>query len=600
MTPRARSSGWHVLLGSALVLASCTGLIGNDGDGRDQGPSGTEPPGTTTASFTCDPSQVPTELPLRRLSRVQSMNTLRDVVRELAPAHAAAILTETSAALARVPQDSRVNPSGDKHGGFRRLDQTVQQDFVDAGYEAAVAIGKALTASTDRVAALAGAGATDDDPRPGATNDAACLDDAIRRIGAIVHRRALDDGEVALYRETAGADRVAPAALADVVAHMLAGPYFVYHVEHGGAATSGATYALSGIELANRLSYHFWQSMPDAELRAAALAGELETDAGYRAQVERLFADPRTLEALDAFVMEWLWLDDLPAMDGRVGDPVYDAFANGFVPTAQTNEHLVDDVLQAVRHVVRSGGSFADFLGENRSFARHEDVAAIYGVSPWKPGSEPVAVGPERVGLLTRPALLATGSANTRPIMKGVFIRTALLCDEIPPPPNNAANTPLVLSPTMTTREVVEQITEKAGTACAGCHKSLINPLGFASENFDALGRHREAQVLLDEEGRKLGEKAVDTTSIPRVNGTTDLRASTGAGDLTKLLIESGRVQACFARQYFRYTFQRAEDTTKDGCVLAEVSEAARGSSSMAEILMKVAMHPSFRRRTIQ
>jgi len=595
MVRRRRRSTWNILLGATLALASCTGVIGGN-TGSDDPAGGTNPPGTKASSFTCDPSQVPSELPLRRLSRVQYLNTVRALVTEIAPKQATAILGETGTVLDRLPADARVNPTGDKHGGFRRLDQTVQQDFVDATYDAAIAVGKALTSSKERIEALAGACATDGNTG----NDAACLDEMIRRVGAIVHRRPLEDADVALYRETAGADRVAPAALADVVAHMLSGPYFLYHVEHGSSVVSGSTWALAGVELANRLSYHFWQSAPDAELRAAAASGELDTDAGYQKQVARLFGDPRTLTSLDAFVMEWLWLDTLPAMDGRIGDPVYDAFANGFVPTAATRDHLVDDVLEAVHFVVRSGGSFADFFGEGRSFARYDDTAGLYGVTPWTPGGPPVSTGPERVGLLTRPAMLATGSASTRPIMKGVFIRTALLCDEIPPPPNNAANTPLVLSPTMTTREVVEAITEKPGTACAGCHTKVINPLGFASEDFDALGRHRKNQVLLDDKGQKLGEKPVDTSSTPRVEGLDDPRTSSGAGDLAKMLVASGRVQSCFARQYFRYTFQRAEDDKQDGCVLSQVAEAAKGSSSMADILMKVAMQPAFRRRTIQ
>ena len=577
---------------SALVLTGCRGVIGDDG--TDPTPA---PPGTVrAAAFECDPSAVPDELPLRRLSRMQYVNTIRDLVRTIAPTHAIAVLAEIDPVLASLPADARVHPKGDKRGGFRRLDQTVQQDFVNVGYDLAVVLGRALTSSKERIEEVAGPCATDADP----TNDAKCLDDLITKVGVLAHRRALGDDERALYRATAGTDLVKPPAIADVIGHMIGGPYFTYHVEHGaeaGKATGGKTYPLSGYELANRLAYHFWQTMPDAELTEAARSGALETSDGYEEQLLRLAADARMLIALDGFVTEWLWLDDLPAMNSRVGDKVYDAFANGLTTTADTRNHMIADVVEAVHDVVSRGGTFSDFFTNNRSYAQFDDVASIYGASRWSPGSPGIVVGDERVGLLTRPAVLATGSANTRPIMKGVFIRFALLCDELPPPPNNAANTRIVLSTSMTTREVVESLTQAPGSVCAGCHKTRINPLGFATENFDALGRHRTAQALFDDGGKKVLDRPIDTTSVPMVVDD-DQRISSGAKDLTTFLLDSGRVQACFARQYFRWTFQRGEDDEKDGCALKDLADTAKGAGSMREVLIRIARQPAFKRRT--
>src|SRR5690606_25433852 len=104
----------------------------------------------------------------------------------------------------------------------------------------------------------------------------------------------------------------------------------------------------------------------------------------------------------------------------------------------------------------------------------------------------------------------------TRPIMKGVFIRTTLLCDEVPPPPQDGMAVSINLSPTLSTRQVVEEITEKE-PRCAGCHKSMINPLGFASENFDALGRMRTAQTLFDPTGKVVGQAPINTKSVPKI-----------------------------------------------------------------------------------
>lgn len=579
---------WAWVLGLAVVGAGCVGAIGSgdgeQGGGAPAGPGG----GTSQQPITCDPNAVPDSVPLRRLSRSQYENTVRDLVRELVPADATAVLGTVAAKLERLPDDRRTAVNGDTHGGFRRLDQVVNQEHVDATYDVAVALGRALTGSSARLAAIAGACASDSDP----SNDDACLDAVIRKVGALAQRRPLADEDVAFYRSIAGTEKVSGAALADVLGAILASPRFLYHVEH--ASTGDAFAPLDAWELAVRLSYHFWQTMPDAELRASAASGALLTEDGWTKQVHRLFADPRTEATLDAFVREWLWLDEVPRMDGRVGDAVFDAFAGEDRPTADLHLQMVDDVLAAARATTTSGGAFADLFTDAKSYAKGDALAKIYGVSPWTSGPGPTAAN--RVGLLTRPAFLATGSANTRPIMKGVFIRKALLCDEIPPPPNNAAAMAPPPGPTQTTREFVEQLTEKPGTACAACHANLINPLGFATEDYDALGRHRTAQKLYDDAGNLVGEKAVSTKSVPKIE-TDDLRESEGAADLTKLLLESGKVQSCFARQWFRFTFVRAENG-KDGCLLEDVVKGANEGRSFAEVLMRVALRPEFKRRS--
>jgi hypothetical protein len=244
-------------------------------------------------------------------------------------------------------------------------------------------------------------------------------------------------------------------------------------------------------------------------------------------------------------------------------------------------------------------GTFDDFFTSNKSFARTDDLATIYGAAVWDGASEPPAFGdPARSGLITRAAYVATGSASTRPIMKGVFIRKALLCDEIAPPPPNAAATPPVLAEDATTRKVVEDLTHNG--VCAGCHAVQINPLGFATENFDALGRVRAEQTLFDEEtGTVLGALPVDTSSVPRVD-EGDETVSAGAADLVRLMLESPKPHACFARQYFRFTFGRVEDIQKDGCELEPIQEALDEGAPLAEVLRAVALSRGFQRRSFQ
>jgi len=203
---------------------------------------------------------------------------------------------------------------------------------------------------------------------------------------------------------------------------------------------------------------------------------------------------------------------------------------------------------------------------------------------------------PARVGLITRAAYLATGSAGTRPIMKGVFLRTALLCEPIGAPPAEAAANPPELSDSATTRQVVENLTHVA--PCNGCHVYLINPLGFATENFDSLGRTRTEQAFYDEAtGEQLGTAPVDTTTVPMVDGV-DETESQGAADLTDLLVASDKPHACFARLYFRFTFGREENLETDGCALKPIDDALDAKQPLVEVLRTVALSPAFRTRS--
>ncbi len=570
---------------------------GADGDGGadDAGDGDMDGP------YACDPSAIPESLSLRRLSRTQYDNAVRDLLVWAAGDAGAAIHADVANLIDRLPEDARRGPEGEVQGGFRRLDQDVHQEHINAGYDVGVAVGQRLSQS--HLSQLAGPCATDADP----ANDAACVDDFIRRFGSRALRRPITDEQVAFYRSVFEAGGVTqgmePEAFADVIVVMMTAPQFMYMVEHGAEEVDSqpGVYALDAYELASRLSFHFWQTSPDDELYAAAASGELMTEDGYAEQVDRMFADPRTAEALGEFYREWLWLEDLPAVDSRLGTAVFDAFRGDFEPTPETTSNMVQEVVDmATYYTLTADGTFEDLMTSNRSFATTPDVAQIYETAVWDGSGEPPQFPqPERVGLISRAALTATGSSNTRPIMKGVFIRLALLCDHIPPPPDNANAMPPELSPDATTREVVEALTEQQGTACAGCHAGLINPLGYATENFDALGRFRTEQVLFDDNGVETGRRAVDASSVPRLDPDDD-SVSNGAGDLSRMLVDTGRVHACFARHYVRWTFGREEDLDRDGCMLNGMTSSLVEGAPIAEGLRQLALRDEFKTRLIE
>jgi hypothetical protein len=593
------------------LSSGCVGDIAGDGSGsgpgQTPGGAGAGQAGSAGAtsgeitSFACDANAKPPVASLRRLTMSQYRNTVADFVAFAtgSATETSAVLSEVEAALGRLPTDRREPTSEDLHGSYRRLDQSLQQLHVDGYYDLGIAVGAALTQPA-RLASVAGACATDQD----AGNDAVCLSEMIARLGQRALRRPLDADELTFYENVYGADKTSdPAAYADVIGVLLNAPQMVYFVEHGGSEVSGkpGVFTLSGYELASRLSYQLWQSAPDAELLSRAADGSLLEAQTYRAQVERLLADPRARGALDEFFADWAKVEELPALDAKNSDPVFKAFAGTQLPSANLRQDMIDDVVGLLGYYTwQKPSGVATLFQSESSFARSSELASLYGVPAWDGSGEPPAFpAGQRPGLLTRALFLATGSPNTRPIMKGLFIRKYILCDTIPPPPPGANAKPPELEPGMTTRETVEALTEMPGTVCAGCHRALLNPLGFATENFDALGRFRTEQQFFDAQGNPTGSKPVDTSGVPAVMGGAETPAA-GPSDLMQQIVASGKVEACLSRNFFRYTFARWEDLASDGCALESMRSALQNGGSVVDLVMAATLDGTFRERVFE
>ena len=637
VVPRQIARMAKLMVACTALLGGCSGTVTSNGSDEDSGgngedgsgedgkpgdytvgkPGGDEkvkPPAAGEFGFHCDSTAVPKSTPLRRLTTSQLRNTLRDLIRFglKDDAQATSVLSspQVSAALTKLGKDMPEKTAEDKFGSYRRLDQTLQQDNVDGTYEVAVAIAAELT-SAGRLGKLVGTCATDTD----SANDAECLNKFIGSFGERAFRRPLTAQDVSLMKTFYGSATTSdPLAYADLIAGFLAAPWFLYHVEHGGNdAVSGKAnyYKLSDFELASRLSYQFTETMPDDALFEAARAGKLVKDAKvYAMHLDRLLDSDATKETIDQFVFDQFKLfpseiRDLQSIDTRNGDAGFKKFAGANMPSKALGRAMQDEILAMGRHFTWTNpGSFRDLMENDLSFAANPELAKIYGVAPWSgSGTPPGLPAGERSGFLGRAAFLTTGLVTTRPIVKGVFIREHVLCDEIPPPPPAAGNTP-VERMNKTTREAIEGITEQPNTACAGCHRALINPLGFLTENFDALGRSRTEERLFDNAGNEYGKKAVNTSAVPAVNpgDTTEISS---LGDLVKLISKSGKAEGCFARGYFRFTFQRWDDIdqndvetkTADACVVEHLRKTVR-SGSLASTFKEVALTTAFQARS--
>jgi hypothetical protein len=246
-------------------------------------------------------------------------------------------------------------------------------------------------------------------------------------------------------------------------------------------------------------------------------------------------------------------------------------------------------------------------LLSDRSFTQSPHLARLYGVEPWDgTGEHPRFPEGERSGLLTRAGFLVTGEHFTNPVFRGALVRRHILCRDLhPPDPSDlppGSLDPPEFRTDMTTRERYEEKTKNQ--PCAGCHTE-INPIGFVLESYDALGRFRTHEQVLDPlTGDILAELPLDTTVVPQITleDTTPVSAPRA---LMERVADSGLVEACFARNYFRYAFGRHE-TAADGCVLEDIRsslvQSADGGDqpgTLREALRALALAPSFRARVV-
>jgi Protein of unknown function (DUF1588)/Protein of unknown function (DUF1592)/Protein of unknown function (DUF1595)/Protein of unknown function (DUF1585) len=565
-------------------------------------PPGTSPPGTTPASLCAGGSPLPLAVstPLKRLSRFQYMSTLADVVKSWAPSVASQVLAAPAVITAQntLGEDSRVTGTGDKRGGFRRLDQGVQQDQIDAQFAIAQAVAAELTSSPGRVSALLGPCASDADT----TNDAACVQAFVKRAGRLAHRRSLDADDVTFYQTVYGAQGINAAGLTDVLTVMLTSPYFTYQIEHGGDVVDAGQklYALDGQELVNRLTLQFWGTGPDNTLLAMVDSGSILTDEGYSLALEHIKASPLMANAVSEFFREYLSLEDLDEMNHLNGTARFDALRGAFSPTDQTRENMIDEVLRlATYYAAKPDGKFSDLFTTRKSFATTTDVAQIYGVAPWSgTGEPPDLVDPDRVGLITRAAMVASGAVLTRPIMKGVVLRNVLMCDSIGQPPANAMmvaqEAQATVDPLSSTRTMTKALTESRSD-CSACHLGFINPLGFSTEMFDPLGRKRQMESIFDDAGKLLGQVPIDTTATPRLTAG-DTTTSSNPGDLQARMLVSNKLQVCMARKYFRFTFGKLEEAT-DNCTIQAISDGLTQGKPLGQVLIDLAKTPAFKQR---
>ena len=320
-----------------------------------------------------------------------------------------------------------------------------------------------------------------------------CARSVIRKLAERAFRRPVSEsdieGPMRFYREGRGNDDSGSGfetGIERALAAILVSPQFLFRIERDPSGISPETaYRVSSLELASRLSFFLWSSLPDDELREAAIGGELATSEGLARQVRRMLADPKSQSLIDNFASQWLHLRNLEAVrpDMRLFPDFDDNLRRAFL--TETNL-LLESVIREDRSVLDL--LRADYTFLNERLAVHYGIPNIYGSRFRK-----VRLGGERNrgGLLRHGSVLTVTSYATRtsPVIRGKWILENILGMPPPPPPEDVPelkdNT---VSGNLSVRERLAE--HRANPACASCHDPM-DPLGFALENFDAVGRWR-------------------------------------------------------------------------------------------------------------
>ena len=493
---------------------------------------------------------------MRRLTHSQYNNTVRD------------LLSDQTRPADQFPQEDFV-------GGFKN--QADAQTIPPLLAEAYSAAAEKLSQNAYRSGVLARLL-----PCPSSSSiHSDCREKFVRHFGLNAFRRPLTEPEVQQYlnlfekEQRRTSESLQGARL--VVEIMLQSPNFLFRTEHGPKG------AWKSYEMASRLSYFLWDTMPDAQLFQNAATVGLSTTQGIEQAARRMLLDPRAHQALDEFVSQWLRFDRvLNTYRDRRRYPTFNP---------ELAAAMVEESKRFIANLVWNDRNFMEFFTADYSFL-NSDLAALYGIT--KPAEEftmvklqPVS---DRAGILGQASFLTLTSkpADTSPTSRGLFIREQFMCQKVPnPPPGTNMNlAPPTESKPQTTRERLSM--HLTNESCARCH-NLIDPIGFGFEKFDAMGKHREKESIpffpskYDREAKpKIVELDIDASGF--VSGVPNSQFSSPK-ELGAQLAERTECQSCIAKQLFRYAMGRPE-APEDAPVLEAMESAFRSSQFRFKELM--------------
>ncbi|HWN39342.1 MAG TPA: DUF1592 domain-containing protein [Gammaproteobacteria bacterium] len=418
-----------------------------------------------------------------------------------------------------------------------------------------------------------------------AAEEPACASQILSSLARRAFRRSVDaddiQASVDFYNEARAEGGDFDAGIRSAVSRMLVSPWFLFRVEGDSAdVPAGSNHAVSDYELASRLSFFLWSTIPDDELLSLAENNKLHEASTLDAQVRRMIADPRSNSMIENFVGQWLQLRNL---ESRV-KPDFLLFPD-FDDNLRKSFRRETELLFA--SVLREGRPVQELITANYTFvnerlARHYGIKNVYGDRFRKVE----VTDPNRYGLFGHGSLLALTSVSSRtsPIIRGKFIQTEFWNN---PPPTPPADVPAleVSAPKDRPSTVREQLElHRANPTCAACHNN-IDPVGFALENFDADGSWRDTT----REGLKIDSAGILLDGTP-VNGPVELRGA--------LLADPNLFANTVAEKMLIYALGRGLAPADKPVVREIVRNAAKNDYSLVSIVLGIVDSYPFQNRT--
>jgi hypothetical protein len=564
----------RLLIGASLVGFGCTGSI-NGGTGPDKPGEPPEETGgggsggggmTGPKPTTPKPGETPNlagAMPLRRLTIFELNNTLRD------------LLGDTSNAGDKLAVDL---PTAVGYSSGAKIVTSVDaRAFLDMGSTLTEAVAAKL-------ATLLPQGCS----APQASGEEGCATQFIKQFGLRAYRRPLAADEEAdlltLYKKQRTAEIGAGYldAIRVLISGMIQSPYFLYRWELGGAPQmDGVLVKLNSYEIASRLSYFLWATMPDTKLFEAAAAG-LQTPDKITAEARRMMGDGKFKDGLKDFSLQWLGVSGIPTLEKD------ESFMNYNAEVGQAMEDETVSFFTNLMFGPQATGKLADLHGSSKSKVSPA-LAKLYGTTAGGDGTVTFK-GTERAGILTQAAFLTAHAEpdGSHPVKRGVHVLRGVLCRDIPGPPDGLMIPPLAeREPGQTTRQRFE-----AGTSgkmiCESCHNQ-INPVGFAFENYDAVGQYRTMEE----------NKMIDASGTLKLNPSGEIQFA-NAVELSKALANNDEVRSCMSKQWLRYVLRRMEVADEAGSFAVALDDFAKSGYDLRELLVSTTKTRAFTHRQPQ
>jgi hypothetical protein len=427
--------------------------------------------------------------------------------------------------------------------------------------------------------------------------DTACTQKIISAFGLKAWRRPLVASEVTrltqLATDAVTAGETPTDAIKQVVKALLASPQFLYRIEYDPTPTSLAPHALSAYELASRLSYLGWSTMPDATMFGLAASNSLLTDVNIQAQIDRMLADPARGETFtQTFAGQWLGARDMQSH--QVEPTAYPMFDEPLRAAMVQEEFLYfDEFLKGSLPMTQFFTTNENFV--NARLAQHYGFAAPAGTGYVKVTTG----GPSRVGFMGLASFLTftSFSYRTAPTLRGKWVLQNLLCQVIPNPPANvpkldttgSATDPALQSENIRTRLAAHRV----ATNCSACHNTL-DPIGLGVENFDAVGAYRTKYAngdTIDSSGvLPTGETFTSLSQL-----ATILAGNTPPADGSPSYQQ--KLTDCASQTMMTYALSRGLVSTDQGYLNQVRSQWATQGWGLKPLLKDIVLNDTFRFR---